>query len=49
MITYVSAEEAFNSHLAYVQDDETVIMTVDTASSMASGSYRKSCVVLSPC
>ncbi|PVF92802.1 hypothetical protein CPB86DRAFT_716752, partial [Serendipita vermifera] len=42
MITYVSAQEAYDSRLAYVQDDGTVIMTVDTVSSISPSGHRKS-------
>lgn len=46
MITYVSADEAKSSNLAYVQDNGVAVMTVDAKSTLNPGSYRKSYVFL---
>jgi hypothetical protein len=46
MITYVSADEAKSSRLAYVQDDGVAVMTVDTTMRLSPGAYRKSYVLL---
>ncbi|TDL26668.1 glycoside hydrolase family 16 protein [Rickenella mellea] len=41
-VNFVSGDEAFKSGLAFVQDDNTVVMAVDSQTKLASGANRNS-------
>ena len=45
MVTYVPREEAFANNLAYIRDDDVVVLKADDTTELAMGQYRKRCTV----